>query len=437
MLRPGPHTRKALNSSVWLLGERAVALLLNLIVSILLARYLGPRDYGSLSYAIAFIALLATIPYLGFGAVVVQELVREPDKRGETMGVVLYSKIAASFLAFFLANLISQLVVDEPRDRILIFLVSFSMIFDAVGGLRTHFESLTESRSVVLVSSASNLAGAMARLVAVAVAAPLWVFAVVVSIQSALAGLGYAAVYKRSVGPTSRLAFSLDRARSLFGKSWPLIIGTAAYTIYLKIDQFMLGQMRDMVDVGTYAIAARLSEVWYVVPIAIVSSIFPRIVELRAQNTARYRQRLRESIRGLFWMGVLIALPVSIVAVPLITFLFGPAYSISGTILAIHIWACPAVFMGIAVEKWLVAEDLLKFFIGRQLMGAALNVILNLVLIPKFGGVGSAIATLISYTFAYYFACFTSSRTRPAAIWMSEAIVWPVLWAVERRRASA
>jgi PST family polysaccharide transporter len=433
----GLHTRKALSSSAWLLSERAVTLLSNFIVSILLARYLGASDYGSLSYALAFVALLATIPYLGFGGVVVQELVRNPANRRETMGVVMYSKIAAALMAILLANVIAQLVVHDPRDRLLVLLVSFSMLFDVSLGLRMHFEALTDARSVVLVASGTNIVGALARVGAIALAEPLWVFAVIVSIQSALAAAGYIAIYRRSAAGSSRLYFSVNHARFLFSKSWPLIISAAAATIYLKIDQFMLGQMRSMVDVGTYAIAARLSEVWYVVPVAIVSSIFPRLVELRAHSRGKYVARMRESIRYLFWLGFLVAVPVSVIAEPLVTGLFGEEYRSAGTILAIHVWACPAVFMGMIVEKWMVTEDLLKFLIGRQLAGAAVNVLLNLILIPRFGGVGSAVATVIAYTLAYYLSCFSSPRTRIAGIWMTQSIVWPLLWLSRcTRRAS-
>jgi PST family polysaccharide transporter len=421
----GPHIRKALTSSVWLLGERAATLFLNFLVSILLARYLGPTNYGSLSYAIAFVALLSSVSYLGFGGIVVQELIEDRQSHSETMGVVIYSKLGAAVFAAILGNVIASFIVDDERDRLLILLISFSMLFDAGLGLRLHFESLTQSRSVAVVASATSFVGAIARVAAVALAAPLWVFAAIVSAQAALAAAGYALVYRRSVGPRSRLTFSIARARHLFSKSWPLIVSFTAATIYLKVDQFMLGQMRGMADVGVYAIAARVSEVWYVVPLAIVSSIFPRLVALRSSDRPRYEQRMRESIRYLFWLGILVAAAVSIVARPLIGSLFGNEYRAAGTILAIHVWACPAVFMGMVVEKWFVTEQLLKFFIGRQLMSAAVNVGLNLLLIPKFGGVGSAVATVIAYTIAYYLSCFTSRRTAPAAIWMTQAIFWP------------
>lgn len=424
---PGTHTQKALKNSAWLLSERAITLLLTFLVGILLARYLGPARFGSLNFALAFVALLATIPYLGFGAVIVQELVRNPSRHGETMGIVVYSKFAAAVLAFVLANVIAHFAVRSSSDQLLILLVSFGMILDATLGFRLHFEAQTDSRPVVIVASTANIIGAVARIVAIVAAAPLWVFAALVSVQSAIGAVGYIAIYKRSTGRYSRLVFSKAQAQALFGKSWPLIISGAAATIYLKVDQFILGQVRGMVDVGTYAVAARLSEVTYVIPLAAVNSLFPRLVELRESDTSRYVKRLRESIRYLFWMGFVIALLVSVSAHLLVTSLFGPEYRAAGTILAIHIWACPAVFMGMAVEKWLVAEDLLKLFIGRQMAGAAINVILNLALVPSFGGVGSAVATVIAYTFAYYLSCFTSRKTALAGKWMTEAIVWPLL----------
>ncbi|WP_155265115.1 flippase [Sphingomonas segetis] len=419
--------RKALTSSAWLLTERALTLLLNFAVSILVARYLGPTSYGSLSYAIAFVALLSTISYLGFGGIVVQELVRDRETHSDTMGVVIYSKLAAALFAVVLGNAIAALVVHDGRDRLLVLLISISMLFDVAIGLRLHFEARTESLAVAMVASASSALGAIARVSAVAVAAPVWVFALIISIQSAIACLGYVFVYRRSVGPSSRLTFRLNRAKYLFNKSWPLIISFSAATIYLKIDQFMLGQMRGMADVGTYAIAARVSEVSYVVPVVIVASVFPRLVELRTVDASKYRRRMRESIRYLFWLGMLVAVTVSFIARPLISWLFGEEFRAAGTILAIHVWACPAVFMGMIVEKWFVTEDLLKLFIGRQLMSAAVNVGLNFLLIPKFGGVGSAVATVVAYTLAYYLSCFTSRKTAQAGIWMSEAIAWPLI----------
>ena len=423
----GVHVRKAVGGSAWLVSERAATLLLNLIVGIFVARYLGPENYGTLSYAIAFIALLSTIPYLGFGGVVVQQLVHERDSQGEIMGTVLGAKFAAAVLAFLLANLISVLVVDEAEARLLILLISFSMLFDVSTGARLIFEARTDLRGVALVGLVAGAANAIGRAVAVVAEAPLWVFALMVTFQSLVAAAGYVWITSRRAGEGFRLRFKAARARELFRKSWPLILSSAAAALYLKIDQFMLGQMLGMESVGTYAVAARLSEVWYFIPSAIAATIFPRLVELKSADPAKYERRIKDSLRYSFWLSLAIAVPVSLAAPFIVVALYGEPFRDAGLILAIHVWACPAVFMGKVAEKWFVTEDLLKFLIGRQLLAAILNVGLNLILIPTYGGAGAAVATVIAYVFAYYLSCFTSRKTARAGGWMTEAISWPVL----------
>jgi PST family polysaccharide transporter len=421
------HIRKALDSAGWLVVERVTILLLNFFVGILVARYLAPEAFGALSYATALVGLLAALPYLGLAGTVVQQLVLERDRQAEIMGTVMWAKAAAGLVALLLANIVAMFVAQDDRTRLLIFLVSWSLFFDASSGIRLVFESRTDVRHLALATSFAGIATALARVAAVALQAPLWVFAVMVAVQSALTAFGYLALYRRFIDRRLHFPFNRDRAKLLFAKSWPLIVSTAAASIYLRIDQVMLGEMLGMASVGTYAVAARLSEVWYMLPAAVATAIFPRLVELKASDPAKYERRIKESLRYQFWLSLLIAVPVTIVAPLLIVTLYGDAYREAGLILAIHVWACPAVFMGMVIEKWFVTEDLLKYLIGRQLMAAGVNVALNYLLIPRYAGAGAAVATVIAYTLAYYLSCFTSRRTVQAGRWMTEAVLWPVL----------
>jgi PST family polysaccharide transporter len=427
MPSPGVHVRKALGGSAWLVSERVASLLLNFIVGIFVARYLGPESFGALSYAIAFVALLSTIPYLGFGGVVVQQLVQDRNSQGEIIGTVLGAKFAAAVLAFVLANLLSIIVVDEAETRLLVLLISFSMLFDVSSGARLLFEARTELRGVALVGLIAGIASAAGRVVALAAEAPLWVFALMVTVQSLVAALGFIVITQRGTDPSFRLHFKARRAGELFRKSWPLILSSAAAILYLKIDQFMLGEMLGMESVGTYAVAARISEVWYFIPTAIAATIFPRLVQLKASDPAQYERRIKDSLRYSLWLALAIAVPISLAAPFIIVGLYGEPFREAGLILAIHVWACPAVFMGKVVEKWFVTEDLLKFLIGRQVLSAAVNVGLNLLLIPLYGGAGAAVATLIAYTLAFYLSCFTNPKTALAGKWMTEAVFWPLL----------
>src|SRR4030095_15659132 len=178
------------------------------------------------------------------------------------------------------------------------------------------------------------------------------------------------------------------------------------------IDQIMLGQMVGNNAVGTYSAATRISEVWYFIPISIVASVSPSLIEAKRVSIELYYQRLLKLFRLMVVLALSIAVPMTFLAGYVATVLYGNEYEGVGTILAIHIWASLFVFLGVAQGPWNINEGLTQLTLLRTFVGAVANVILNLLLIPKDGAVGAAIATTVSYALAGVFLNAFSSKTR-------------------------
>jgi PST family polysaccharide transporter len=162
----------------------------------------------------------------------------------------------------------------------------------------------------------------------------------------------------------------------------------------------MLGQILDDRAVGIYSAAVRISEVWYFIPMAIAASVFPAIIEAKKKSEEFYCQRLQKLYDLMVLVAVSIALPMTFLSGWIVTLLFGQAYAASGIVLAIHIWAGVFVFLGVASGKWFLVENLQKLAFYRTFWGMVINILLNVLLIPKYGVVGAAIATVISYSIA-------------------------------------
>ena len=130
------------------------------------------------------------------------------------------------------------------------------------------------------------------------------------------------------------------------------------------------------------------------------------------------------------WTAIIITIFGASFAHPLIILLYGEEYQAAGIILAIHTWSNIFIFWHQINMDWLVNEGLLKFPLFRQIMGAIANISLNFILIPKYGGVGAAIATVISYGIASYFAFFLTSKTQVAAKMMTLSLAFPfiIIW---------
>jgi O-antigen/teichoic acid export membrane protein len=187
--------------------------------------------------------------------------------------------------------------------------------------------------------------------------------------------------------------------------SWPLILSGVMVTIYMKIDQVMLGNMANAQAVGNYAAAVRFSEIWYFIPMAVCSSVFPAIIRAKQRSREEYYARLQQLYDLMAWIALAIAIPMTFASVPLLTTLLGKEFAEAGQILAWHIWASPFVFLGVAQSQWLMAENFTHLSFAKTSLGAITNILLNLVLIPPYEGVGAAIATMISYGVSSHVSC--------------------------------
>jgi PST family polysaccharide transporter len=201
----------------------------------------------------------------------------------------------------------------------------------------------------------------------------------------------------------ARLAFSFAQAKKLLKDSWPLFLSAAAITVYVKIDQIMLGQMIGDESVGIYGAAVRLSEAWYCIPVVIVSSLLPTILDAQKRSKELYYEKIQYLYDLMVIISISAALPMTFLATPLIRILFGSDYSEAGMVLAIHMWATLFVSLGVASSTWFLAENRLMLSLQRTLLGAVANVALNLLLIPDYGLVGAAVALVISQALASLF----------------------------------
>ncbi|NCU31471.1 MAG: flippase, partial [Candidatus Moranbacteria bacterium] len=290
------------------------------------------------------------------------------------------------------------------------------------------FESQVQSKYTVWVQNGAFLVFAAVKVVFILHHAPLIAFVWAMLAEAAVVALFLLVVMGKRGPLFSRLRMSVDRAKTLLRDSWPLILTAIAITAYMKIDQIMLGQMIGDEAVGLYSAAVRISEVWYFIPMAIVASVFPAILESKKRSEAEYYARLQKLYDLMVVMSVAVALPMTFLAKPIIGLLFGEEYVGAGIVLAIHIWASVFVFLGVASGQWFLAENMQILNFQRTFFGAVVNIIFNFMLIPCFDVKGAAIALVISQAVSCWIYDGFQEMTR-SMFWMKIAAMNPVRWA--------
>ena len=423
---------KYFKNTSWLFGEKILRMVVGLFVGVWVARYLGPEQYGLLSYAQSFVGLFAAFATLGLDGIVVRELVKDESRRDELIGTAFWLKLAGSIVVLSLLAIAVNFTSNDSDTNVIVFIIASATVFQAFNVVDLYFQSRVLSKYVVYANIISLFISSMVKIALILNEAPLIAFVWTALFDSMVLALGYIhfflkanSKYTNTQITLANLAFKRETAVNLLKDSWPLILSGIVISIYMKIDQVMIKEMLDSEAVGQYAAAVRLSEAWYFIPMAVASSLFPAIINAKKQSEELYYARLQRLYDLMVWMAIAIALPMTFLSDWVVNLLYGVQYNQSGTVLALYIWAGVFVFLGVASSKWFVSENLQEYSLYRTLAGAILNIFLNYLLIPIYGIYGAAIATLVSQAIASYLFNATNKKLRYTFLLQTNAILFP------------
>ncbi|HCC80515.1 MULTISPECIES: flippase [unclassified Methylophaga] len=425
-----PGLNKILQNTGWLFADRVLRMGLAFVVTIWLARYLGPEQFGLLNFAMAFVALFGAIATVGLNSVVVRDLVKFPEKTSSILSTSISLQILGGLITFSLIVLaIHFLKPEDALARAIAIILGLSMVVKFSETIKYWYESQVQSKFVVWAESAVLVLFAAIKILLILQQAPLISFAWAIFAETVVLAIALIILYSIQSKTSKIWQPQLCQAKTLLRESWPLILSGLSVMVYMRIDQVMLGQMLNNEAVGIYSAAVKISEMWYFVPIAIVASVYPAIISSKEKSESLYQQRMQNLYDLMVYISVFVALIVTFSADWIVISLFGDAYSESGFVLAVHIWIGLFVSLGVASSKWFLLENLSKLIFYRTLYGALLNVLLNLVLIPSFGIKGCLIATLISYSFAALWFDAFAKKTRKAFVMKIRALIFRSLYA--------
>lgn len=386
----------------WLFAEKILRMIVGLFVGVWVARYLGPERFGLFSYAQAFVGLFVAIAGLGLDGIIVRELVENESKRDALLGTAFRLKLTGAFFVLIALAVAVTLSQQDSQTILLIFVIASATVFQSFNVIDFYFQAKVLSKYVVYANIISLLLSSMVKIWLILNDAPLLYFAYSVLFDSFVLSCGFVHFYRHKNRLLSSWYFDKKLALSLLKDSWPLILSGLVIAVYMKIDQIMIKEMLSVEAVGQYAAAVRISETWYFIPMVVASSLFPAIINAKKQSEALYHVRLQKLYDLMVWMAIAIALPMTFLSDWVVSLLYGEQYNQAGSVLMIHIWAGVFVFLGVAFSKYLTNENLTRKFFYRTTLGAVVNIILNYLLITKYGIKGAAIATLVAQFVANY-----------------------------------
>jgi O-antigen/teichoic acid export membrane protein len=410
------------NTGLLMLG-RVGSMAIKMAISISVANYLLSYDNGLLNTSVSYIYLFASVAGLGLDSFIVKELHQFPEKRDTILGTAFFLKVMAGIACIPAIFLAWQLFPLSETPYQIIFVLSFTGLLQSLTVIDSFFQSEVQSKYIMQVQIAGNLISAAVKLLLIVTGMPLIYFAYALIFDVGLLSGGYVLTYQRKGRNILNWVFDKKLATRLLNLSWPLIISGIMVSVYMKIDAIMLKEILGKdgtAAAGAYATVVMFSEALNFVPVAIVTSLFPAILNARRDDPVRYQKRLQNLFDLMVWLSLAFAIVISF-ASPLIYTLFNPEYAQAAPVLSMHVWGSVFVFLGVASGQFLIAEGFSKLTFVRTGIGAIINILLNFALIPTMGMMGTAIATVIAYFSAAFLILFIP-KTRPQGIMMLKSL---------------
>lgn len=388
----------------WLFVEKVFRIVMGLLVNIWLTRYLGPEQFGLFSYIQSVVSFFAIAAGLGLDGVIVRELVKNESQRDILLGTAFWLKLIANLVCIAILSLTITVISSNEKDNALAIIIASASIFQSFNVIDFYFQSKVMSKYIVYANIIGLFLSSIVKIILILTDSPLIAFAYAIVFDNLIFSLGFIYFYSVHEHLSIKIwVFNTLCARNLLKNGVFFGFTAIIIALYMKIDQVILKEILGNEAVGQYVAATRLSELWYFLPVIIARSWYPAIENAKNNNN---EELYFSYLQKLFDWGALLAyiiiLPTIMLPHWIISVLYGAQYYQAASVLVIHICTLLFVFQRIMSEYWVLSENLIYFEVIKTLSGLVVNVILNIILIEKYGIEGAAFSALISIMVSGY-----------------------------------
>lgn len=382
----------------WIIGCKILQSLLNFMIGLITARYLGPSNYGVISYVASVVAFFMPIMQLGLKNTLVKEFIKSPEKEGAILGTALMLNIISAVFSMAGSIAFVMLVNAGESETILVCtLYSLTLIFNATEMTQYWFQSKLLSKYPSIAALVAYIVVAVYKIFLLVTQKSVVWFAFSNVIDYFLISVILIVIYKKVGG--QRLVIDWRLGKELFSRSKYYIIPSLMVMIFQHTDRIMIKLMIGENETGFYSAAITCIGISSFVFTAIIDSARPVILEEKEHNQELYEKRVIQLYSIVTCLSFVQSVGMTVLAEPLVFLLYGGEYAKTADILAGAVWYITFGHYGSVRNIWILAEGKQKYLTGINIVGALANVGLNFVLIQIWGAVGAAVASVITQFF--------------------------------------
>ena len=395
---------KILRNISWAVFGKLIGILNGLFIGVFIARYLGPESFGLMSYIIGYVALFSVISSFGLDNIEIRELSKKSVKVTELLGTAFRLRLIFSFLTILLIFITLLIFESDSFTVIMVMIYSSSLLLGSLNVIRNYFTAIVLNEYVVKSEIFRTIIGSFIKVLLLINDSPLEYFIIAVSFDFVLIYSGYVFSYNKKVGSIKDWVYNKKTAKFLIRQSIPMLLSGSVVLIYQKIDIIIIRDLIDNSAVGQFSVASRITDLVIFLPIVIIQTVTPILVKLHETNHSEYIRKRKQLMDLMVWGAIVLSTIITLFAEPIVLLLFGNEYAEAIPALSVMCWKIVFITLFNVSGQIIIIEGIQKFTVFRNLIGCLVSLCMNLLLIPIFGILGSAITIVLAFTFSGYFS---------------------------------
>lgn len=411
-------TKKVFKNASYILIARTLFRLLTAAVMIYAARYLGVERFGMYETALAWSNAFLALNDVGMSTLIVREAARDEKKMAVYFGNTLIVEILLSAVLYaVILGIGFGLNYNTTTMTLMAILGAAGLVFEFRKVMRGVFRVMLKLKTVALLEI---LNGALYFVVTLAI------ISTVADVDVGLLGLAHTRLWVNVIIVLALFIYTLKFVRPSFAprEVWPMIKQSYVFTLYnmffmlyFQIDQIILSIIMDDAAVGVYGAPAKIVNFLLFIPIMVFQVIMPIMYRYSQDDIEKYKKINHTVWRYLAAFGIPAGIGMSILAPTIIPWVYSDTYVASIPILSVMGWFLAVRFMGISQGNSMTTTDRQGLRAGIQMVSVGVNIVLDIILIQRYGVVGAGYATLITE------CCIAASYLVASASYLQESLL--------------
>jgi O-antigen/teichoic acid export membrane protein len=383
----------------WSIIGKFVNVFSSVIIGILVARYLGPAQYGLMNYIVSYVSVFSILASFGLDNIEIRELSKTEQNNNELLGTAFNLRVFFSFFTVILIFATTFFFETDSITRKLIWIYSLSIILNSFNVIRNYFTSIVDNEYVVKAEISRSIIGSFFKVFLLLTNATLIWFIIALLFDFVLIASGYIYSYQKKVQGIINWYFNKKTALKYIKAAFPLMISGGAVILYQRIDQLMIKSMIDIESLGFYSVAVSVTSLIIFLPDVITNTVVPLLIKSKENDENAFNLNSQRFMDIIIWISIIMSIVVSISAYWLIKFTYGNEYLKAVPVLQIMSFKSVGQALSSTSGQLIIINNIQKWSVIRNIVGIVVCIIMNFWLIPLYGIVGSAIASVITVFF--------------------------------------